>query len=151
MSSSLAEQEYCTACVKHGIRLDGREPCDFRPIELELGLIAQANGSARLHLGSTDVLVGVKVEVGVPDSSRPDCGRVQVTVECSACASPDYEVGSLHGSQAVWVAGKRDMSLVLSEELVCCLHDPAWPVPLDDRAGAERRGGRCWPTLWREA
>ena len=107
MSSSLAEQEYCTACVQHGIRLDGREPCDFRPIELELGLIAQANGSARLHLGSTDVLVGVKVEVGSPDSSRPDCGRVQVTVECSACASPDYEVSSLHGSAGHRLCGWR--------------------------------------------
>ena len=57
MTTSLAEQEYCKACVQQGIRLDGRENFDFRPVELELGLIAQANGSARLHLGSTDVLL----------------------------------------------------------------------------------------------
>ena len=109
MAMSISEIEYCKASVQQGIRLDGRDLQDFRPIEIELGLIAQANGSSRLHLGSTDVLVGVKVEVGVPDSSRPNCGRVSVTVECSACASPDYEVnqqinitlcmGQLHGIQ----------------------------------------------------
>lgn len=92
MSISIAELEYCKASVQQGIRLDGRDLTDFRPVDIEMGLIAQANGSARLHLGSTDVLVGVKVEVGTPDASKPDCGRVQVTVECSACASPEYEV-----------------------------------------------------------
>ena len=62
MSMSISEIEYCKASVQQGIRLDGRDLQDFRPIEIELGLIAQANGSARLHLGTTDVLVGVKVE-----------------------------------------------------------------------------------------
>jgi len=56
-----SEKEYCTQSCHHGIRLDGRACEDFRPFELELGLIAQASGSARLHLGGTDVIVGVKV------------------------------------------------------------------------------------------
>lgn len=35
----------------------------MRPVELQLGVIAQAAGSARLHLGATDVIVGVKVSL----------------------------------------------------------------------------------------
>ena len=114
-----AERQYVVHSVERGLRLDGRSCLDYRPVELELGLVAQANGSARLHLGATDVLVGVKVcvcmsacvccagcwrpglmgrpclpqaEVGVPDMDRPSCGRLQVTVECSPCASPEFEV-----------------------------------------------------------
>ena len=47
-----------------GARNDGRDCSDFRPIELELGVVPQASGSARLHLGNTDVVVGVKVRKG---------------------------------------------------------------------------------------
>ena len=61
MSFSAAEVEYCTLSLQHGLRLDGRAWNDFRPIELEVGVVAQASGSARLHLGDTDVIVGVKV------------------------------------------------------------------------------------------
>jgi len=61
---SASEVAFCTESIQHGLRLDGRSCSDFRPFELELGLIAQASGSARLHVGSTDVIVGVKVGAG---------------------------------------------------------------------------------------
>ena len=57
--SSMAESTHCLASVQMGIRLDGREPRDVRPVELELGLIAQANGSARLHMGATGGQISV--------------------------------------------------------------------------------------------
>ncbi|KAK9906890.1 hypothetical protein WJX75_009799 [Coccomyxa subellipsoidea] len=43
------------------------------------------------HLGNTDVLVGVKAEIGIPLEETPDCGGLQVTVECSPCAGPSYQ------------------------------------------------------------
>ena len=55
------QHAYLSQGIELGIRSDGRGCLDCRPLELELGLIAQANGSARLHLGRTDVIVGVKV------------------------------------------------------------------------------------------
>lgn len=58
---SLPEIDFIEAGLKHGVRLDGRGSADFRPIEIEVGVIAQANGSSRCHLGGTDVIVGVKV------------------------------------------------------------------------------------------
>mmetsp|Transcript_24732 Transcript_24732/g.53946 ORF Transcript_24732/g.53946 Transcript_24732/m.53946 type:complete len:286 (+) Transcript_24732:43-900(+) len=90
MAMSDGEQAFCVQCIELDARLDGRSRTDYRPVELELGLIAQASGSARLHLGATDVLVGVKAEVGSPEQGRPNEGRLQVSVECSSCASPEY-------------------------------------------------------------
>ena len=58
---SAAEKEYIEQGVEQDIRNDGRGRLDYRPIEVQLGLIAQASGSARLRLGKTDVVVGVKV------------------------------------------------------------------------------------------
>ncbi|KAL6754167.1 ribosomal protein S5 domain 2-type protein [Haematococcus lacustris] len=91
MACSQAEVEYCALTVKNGLRLDGRAWNDLRPLELELGVIAQAAGSARVHLGDTDVVLAVKAEVAPPRPSHPDCGQLSVTVECSPCASPEYE------------------------------------------------------------
>ncbi|KAG2442459.1 hypothetical protein HXX76_002545 [Chlamydomonas incerta] len=73
----------------------------MRPIELELGVIAQAAGSARLHIGATDVIVGVKVEVASPSPFAPTQGRLGVTVEFSPCASPVYQgrFGETYGEQ----------------------------------------------------
>lgn len=56
-----AEREYITQGVEQNIRNDGRGREDYRAVEVQLGVIAQASGSARLKLGNTDVIVGVKV------------------------------------------------------------------------------------------
>lgn len=61
MPISDAELEFNVHCLQQGVRLDGRGCNDFRPVEIQLGPIEQASGSARVHLGGTDVLVGVKV------------------------------------------------------------------------------------------
>ncbi|KAF8072975.1 EXOSC7 [Scenedesmus sp. PABB004] len=88
---SAGERVFIVGGIEQGVRNDGRARGDFRPLELEANVVAQADGSARLHLGSTDVLVGVKVELGSPDSARPDHGQVLVSVECSSCASPEFK------------------------------------------------------------
>jgi exosome complex component RRP42 len=56
-----AERAYIAQGVAQGLRNDGRGCRDVRPLELELGVVAAANGSARLHVGGTDVMVAVKV------------------------------------------------------------------------------------------
>jgi exosome complex component RRP42 len=59
--TSFGERVWVVQGVADNIRTDGRCRQDYRPLELEANIIAQADGSARLHLGATDVLVGVKV------------------------------------------------------------------------------------------
>jgi len=56
---------------------------------IETGILPQANGSCRVKVGGTDVLVGVKVEVGEPTSQAPDEGFVQATVECFGASNGD--------------------------------------------------------------
>ena len=62
-------------------RTDGRRRRDYRPMEVETGLVTHAAGSARLRLANTDVLVGVKAEVGEPLPERPRAGRIHFSVD----------------------------------------------------------------------
>lgn len=65
------------------IRTDGRGKDDFRPFTLDgSAVFPNTNGSARVQLtGGTDIVVGVKLEVGPPEAGTPDEGRLEV----SAC------------------------------------------------------------------
>ncbi|PNH02161.1 Glucose-1-phosphate adenylyltransferase small subunit, chloroplastic [Tetrabaena socialis] len=76
--ASAGEAAFCQLSIEQDIRLDGRSCHDMRPVELELGVIAQAAGSARLRMGTTDVIVGVKViraqAVGAPAEAKVDNG-----------------------------------------------------------------------------
>jgi exosome complex component RRP42 len=50
-------------------------------MELELGLVVHANGSARLRVTNTDVLVAVKCEIDSPDAERPNEGKIEFFVD----------------------------------------------------------------------
>lgn len=78
---SKSERNYIIEGVKENIRSDGRGKLDYRNISLETSIVQQSNGSARVKLSNTDVLVGIKVEIGEPDISFPDQGRIEVRVE----------------------------------------------------------------------
>ena len=54
-------------------RQDGRSLTDFRPIQVEAGQTPQADGSARVMLGSTEVVCGVKAEVEAYQAPRVSC------------------------------------------------------------------------------
>lgn len=77
--------------IAQNVRMDGRGRLDYRPMALEVNLVAQANGSARLVLSDTDVLVGIKAELAEPDAATPTAGRIHVSVECCPSASPEFE------------------------------------------------------------
>jgi exosome complex component RRP42 len=79
--------------IAKGKRLDGRGLTDYREIKLEQGVIEKAEGSARVMIGKTEVLVGVKVETGTPFPDTPDDGVQTVNAELVPLASPDYEPG----------------------------------------------------------
>ncbi|EDX07284.1 GD11151 [Drosophila simulans] len=72
-------------------RCDGRSRRDYRPMDLETGLVSNASGSARLRLANTDILVGVKTEIDVPNPLTPEFGKLEFFVDCSANATPEFE------------------------------------------------------------
>jgi len=79
--------------IEKGKRLDGRGLGDYREIKIEQGVIEKAEGSARVLLGKTEVLVGVKVETGTPFPDTPDDGVLTVNAELVPLASPSFEPG----------------------------------------------------------
>jgi len=79
--------------IEKGKRLDDRGLLDTREIKIEQGIIEKAEGSARVFLGKTEVLVGVKVETGEPFPDTPNDGVMTVNAELVPLAHPDFEPG----------------------------------------------------------
>jgi exosome complex component RRP42 len=79
--------------IEKGKRLDERGLLDHRQIQIEEGLIERAEGSAKVLLGKTEVLVGVKIETGEPFPDTPNEGVLTVNAELVPLASPNFEPG----------------------------------------------------------
>jgi len=76
-----------------GKRMDERSLDQVRPLKIETGLIQKANGSARVTLGNTQVIAGVKIATGIPFPDTPDKGLLVVNAEILPMASPYAEAG----------------------------------------------------------
>ncbi|XP_010622702.1 exosome complex component RRP42 isoform X2 [Fukomys damarensis] len=91
VSLSEAEKVYIVHGVQEDLRVDGRGCEDYRCIEVETDVVSNTSGSARVKLGHTDILVGVKAEMGTPKLEKPDEGYLEFFVDCSANATPEFE------------------------------------------------------------
>jgi exosome complex component RRP42 len=76
-----------------GKRLDERGLGDYREIKIEQGVIERAEGSARVLLGKTEILVGIKIETGEPFPDTPNEGVQTVNAELVPLASAAFEPG----------------------------------------------------------
>lgn len=88
---SEAEKVYILHGVQDDLRIDGRGCEDYRGIEVETDVVSNTTGSARVKIGHTDVLVGVKAEMATPKLDRPNEGYLEFFVDCSANATPEFE------------------------------------------------------------
>jgi len=87
-------QDSLAAQLKEGKRADGRKLDEVRQIHIQKeGVSENAHGIARVKLGNTDVIAGVKIDVATPYPDSPDEGAITVGVELLALASPDFEAG----------------------------------------------------------
>lgn len=86
-----AEKTFIIHGVQDNLREDGRGCEDYRHIELETDVVSNTSGSAKLRLANTDILVGVKAELGAPLAEKPNTGRLEFFVDCSANATPEFE------------------------------------------------------------
>lgn len=127
---SNAEIQYIVDGVEQDFRSDGRGAEDYRQIELETRILPNTNGSARCKLGKTEVLVGVKAEVVDVDVHAPHIGKLVITADCSAVASPKF-VGK--GSEAL----ENDLTNVLS-----FLYNSTNTISLKDLCIV--KGESCW-------
>jgi exosome complex component RRP42 len=95
MASVLDElkRKEITDLLAQGKRIDGRTFDQSRPLSIETGVIPKANGSARVQLGDTEIVTGVKIQ---PDKPFPDLGDKGIficTAEVLPIAHPDVEPG----------------------------------------------------------
>lgn len=79
--------------LSRGMRLDGRGLPDLRELSIQTGVIEKAEGSARVKLGNTELIAGVKVNLGTPFPDTPDKGLLVVSAEVLPLASPYAEPG----------------------------------------------------------
>uniref|UniRef100_A0A1I8EVH5 Ribosomal RNA-processing protein 42 n=1 Tax=Wuchereria bancrofti TaxID=6293 RepID=A0A1I8EVH5_WUCBA len=85
---SEAEKVFIIHGAQEGLRADGRGPLDYRPVIVQTGVLATTNGSARVQIGSTDLLIGVKAELISVESIAVYRNRLNFFVDCSANATP---------------------------------------------------------------
>jgi exosome complex component RRP42 len=76
-----------------GKRFDSRGLLDLRDIEVSYEVSNKAEGSARVKIGKTEVIVGVKLQIGEPYPDSPDKGNLMVSGDLLPLASPRFESG----------------------------------------------------------
>jgi len=87
------KQKQIAQLIAKGKRLDGRSLTDYREMKVEQGVIERAEGSARVLLGKTEVMVGTKIETGEPFPDTPNEGVLTVNAELVPLASSTFEPG----------------------------------------------------------
>jgi exosome complex component RRP42 len=79
--------------AKNGKRADGRNMNTYRDVIIEPGIITKAEGSARVRIGNTQVIAGIKMDLGDPYPDTPNEGVMSTAAELIPLASPDFEAG----------------------------------------------------------
>ena len=119
-----------------GLRLDGRKLTDFRqPIIIEKGVAKTSEGSARVRIGDTEVVVGVKLEVGSPYPDNPDEGTIIVGAELLPLSNSEFELGP-PGIEAIELArvvdrGIRESKTIDFKSLCITPNEKVWLVVID--------------------
>ncbi len=121
--------------AERGLRVDGRKFDEYREISIETGLISRAEGSAKVSIGHTQVLVGVKAEIGEPFPDTPDKGVLIVNAELVPLASPTFEPGP-PDENAIELArvvdrGLRESEAIPFEELCIIPGKKVWMLFVD--------------------
>tara|TARA_Y100000034_G_scaffold130603_1_gene189433 strand:+ start:3237 stop:4064 length:828 start_codon:yes stop_codon:yes gene_type:complete len=116
-------------------RFDFRKPEEFRELIVEPGISKNAEGSARVKLGKTEVLVGIKMSVGEPYPDSPDKGNLMVTTELLPLSSPRFESGppkieSIELGRLIDRA-IRESKLIELEKLCIKKGEKVWTVFID--------------------
>ena len=121
--------------LKEGKRFDGRKPDEFREISIETGISKKAEGSARVKLGNTEVLAGVKMAVGEPYPDSPNDGNMMVTAELTPLSSKRFELGppKIDAIELARVTdrGIRESKVVDFKQLCIKEGEKVWTVFID--------------------
>jgi len=129
-------KRYVLELAKKGMRADGRKFTDFRePITIEYDISKNAEGSARVTIGKTLVVCGVKMAIGEPYPDQPDKGSLIVSAEFAPISSPDFEPGA-PGEESIELArivdrGIRESGAIDLKRLCIKEGEKMWMAMID--------------------
>lgn len=121
--------------AESGKRIDNRDPNQYREIIIEKDVVTSAEGSARVKLGDTEVVAGVKMDVGEPFPDTPNEGVLIVSAEFVPLAGPEFESGP-PGEDAIELARVVDRAIreskIMDMEKLCIKKgEKVWMVYID--------------------
>lgn len=121
--------------MAEGKRVDGRKNDEMRKVTLQTDISHNAEATCRVHLGETDVIVGIKCLVAAPYSDTPNDGSITISAEYSPMASPSFESGapsaeSIEMSRVV-DRGIRESKAIDFDKLCIKAGEKVWTVFAD--------------------
>ncbi len=133
--SPVIKQEYLYKLAKQGKRSDGRQFNQYRSIVIEPGIINKAEGSARVKIGNTQVVAGIKIDIGDPYDDTPNSGVISTATELIPMASPDFESGP-PDQQSIELArvvdrGIRESEVIDLDTLCIVPGEKIWMIFID--------------------
>lgn len=93
MDVSNLTKTFMKKIFSEGKRFDGRGLEQLQDVEISYGVSNKAEGSARVRLGKTEVIAGVKLTAGDPYPDSLDKGNLSVSGDLLPLASPRFEMG----------------------------------------------------------
>jgi len=130
-------KEHALSLFSKNTREDGRKLDEYRKdLKIELGVSSKsAEGSARVTLGETVVIAGVKLEVTEPFPDTPDAGAFMVNTELIPLSSPDFESGppSINSIELSRVTDRvlRESEFIDFKKLCLKKGEKAWMILID--------------------
>jgi exosome complex component RRP42 len=129
------KRDYLENLAKNNKRSDGRKFDEYRKIEIEPNIIKKAEGSARCRIGNTQVIAGIKMDIGEPYPDIPEQGVMTTAAELIPLASPDFEAGPPR-EDAIELArvvdrGIRESEVIEVDKLCIVPHKKIWMVFVD--------------------
>lgn len=121
---SPTEKVFITDGISREIRADGRRTDQIRKLVIETDCIPHANGSAQVTVeNGSNILVGIRLDLGMPDFQEPTEGKVICTVDCSASSRIDqYEYKSIRDVNAELAeAIHRILSSSIDKKSLCII------------------------------
>lgn len=118
-----------------GMRYDGRSLEAFRPVSVEYGVTKNAEGSARVKIGDTEVMVGIKMSVEKPYPDTPKDGNLMVGAELLPLSNPEFEAGP-PSEEAIEIArvvdrGLRESKAIDTKKLCITEGEKVWSISVD--------------------
>ena len=136
MKTSKITENRIKEYLSKGKRFEGKRLLEeFRELDIELNVSKNAEGSARVKMGKTEVIVGIKMNVSEPYPDSPDKGNLMVTSELLPLSSPRFELGppKIESIELARVIDRaiRESKFIDLEKLCIKKGEKVWTVFID--------------------